>query len=812
VDAQGGRFHLLAGEADWRTCPEPDASWPERTVLARHPDRAPSRFGWDPRAGSLRLAHRDAVTHRPRLVRPRTPDERRGADRDRYGTWYWISEDARAIVRLAPDARSPAPWWSVADFDRACATLGHGFSAVQQPASSLDATLAGLAITSGHVLVVGLLDALGGLLIFDLHGGGTPTLLRWPDNQAVSPFDLAATAAGGVLVLDRSRRTWWRLDRTWRLLADVTDGPPASFQPVPGAGEGMRLLDGTVVSHGNRLPSLGPGAVVDPVAITEGPDRSVLVLDRPPAGPSAVALVGGPGTIARLTLTVDAVDPERPDLPAFIHDVVGQDLAWAGPDDIQPLAGPLLYVADASTSEAVAYRLEVVVPEVVHQPDVLPLRRWGAKALVAVGGDVFYDTLGRWLPLEPYGVCSFEREATFRTPADFRTDPVPGQPFDSGRPGCVWHRLFLDADIPDGCAVAVAARAADDRELLERMPFVAQPRPYQRRGGSELPWHDPWADVRRPASPRVGTWELLFQRVIGRYVQLEITVVGTGRTTPSLLALRAWFPRFSYVSAYLPEVYQEEDEPDRFLERLLANMEGLFTEREAQIDHTSILLDARTTPVEAIDWLAAWLGLSLEPAWDVDRRRFLLRNADRFYRLRGTVAGLRAILRLYLGCAVDDSVFDQQARRDDPARIVERFPTRRFTPAAIGDASGGSSPGSTTPIRALDDPAAVRALAHRFRVLIAEDLSPERAAMVGRIVGAARPAHTSYEVRAYRDFFVVGEARVGVDTIMGASPEFVPMVLDSTSLATGYISAAHPFDIADRVVSDRDRLGDLPPL
>jgi phage tail-like protein len=394
---------------------------------------------------------------------------------------------------------------------------------------------------------------------------------------------------------------------------------------------------------------------------------------------------------------------------------------------------------------------------------------------------VYYDAVGRWVPLEPFGVCNHEREGTLRTPSGFAANPVPGQPFDSGTPGCVWHRLFLDAAIPEGCAIAVGARAADDGDLLERLPFRPQPTPYLRGAGAELPWYDPWGDVAvRPTSPRTGTWELLFQNVVGRYVQLELTFSGTGRTTPSVRALRAWYPRFSYVRAYLPEVYQEEDEPARFLERMLANMEGLLTEHEQRIDHAWMLVDPRTSPADAFDWLASWVGLRLEPAWSSERRRFLLRHVDRLYRIRGTIGGLRALLRLYLGCSLDtDVVFAPHARTDDPARIVDRVAP------------------------------------HRFRVLIPARLEADQAAMVGRIVEAARPAHAAFEVRWFSGLLVVGESRVGVDSLVGESLRFEPIVLDRTDradLAAGVLAADHPFDVADRIVSDRDRLGGLPAL
>lgn len=832
-NSQGGRFHLLAGERDWRTCPEPDPlcedlpddEWPDdRKVLENRelPDGRShlGHFEWDATTGSLRLAHREAVSRKPASGSVRPPEARRGADRDRYGTWYWIGEDNRTIRRLPPgppNITDATHWWSLSDLNANCATgctcgtcTGVGeFGPVPQSPPDDSARLAGLAVTTGHYLLVGLVDdAGGGLLLFDLHGNGMPRVLRWPGPVSITPFDLHATADGGVLVLDRVRRTWWRLDRTWRLEAAVTPAEPgAGFHPVAEDEESCPPPPAHVEPRGNVLGAVGPLAVYDPVAICEGQvpalvggrpvvTDAILVLDRPPAGPSAVVVCDprSGAVTARLELTVDALDPTRPDLPSFTHEVIGHDLAFGPAETTTPLPGPLVYVADASTSGTEAYRFELI-PEgepdegtlrVVHQPDELPMRSWESKALVAVGGDVYYDAVGRWVPLEPFGVCNMERCATLRTPTGFLTTdkPVPGQPFDSGAPGCVWHRLLLDADIPNGCSLTVGARASDDPALLERLPFVRQPVPYLRStaggdaGGAELPWHDPWADVVRPTSGRSGSWELLFQHVSGRYLQLEIHITGTGRTTPALRALRAWFPRFSYVHAYLPEAYQEDDEPGRLLERLLANMEGLLTDQEQRIENAWLLVDPRTTPPEALDWLASWMGLRLEPLWSTARRRFLLKWVHHLYRIRGTVGGLRALLRLYLGCSLDpDVVFAPLPLPDDPARIVEH--------------SAGP---------------------HRFKVLVPFALDEEQAAMVRRIVEAARPAHTGFEVRWHTGLFVVGEAQLGIDSLLGDSPRFVPFEIGATPLAAGVLAADHPFEVADRIVSDRDRLGELPRL
>ena len=71
---------------------------------------------------------------------------------------------------------------------------------------------------------------------------------------------------------------------------------------------------------------------------------------------------------------------------------------------------------------------------------------------------------------------------------------------------------------------------------------------------------------------------------------------------------------------------------------------------------------------------------------------------------------------------------------------------------------------------------------------------------------------TEFEISPYGSFFRVGEARLGLDTQLGESRRFVAMLLGSASLAQSYLGAPYPFDIADRMVLDRDRLGNLPAL
>ena len=166
--------------------------------------------------------------------------------------------------------------------------------------------------------------------------------------------------------------------------------------------------------------------------------------------------------------------------------------------------------------------------------------------------------------------------------------------------------------------------------------------------------------------------------------------------------------------------------------------------------------------------------------------------------------GLVATLRVYLDAQVDEDVFCGSGAGG--VRIVERFLTRD-----TGGAAYGAPPDRPDP----DPMARVRRSAHRFDVLVPSDLSDDDTAMVQRIVETAKPAHTAVALRRYAELFVVGQARLGLDTEIGAAPTFVPMVPGDRNaglLAASYLGYPRPFDLPDRVVSDRDRVGSLPAL
>lgn len=823
MDVQGSQYHLLNGRPDWSRCVDPSSGLSLGELWTDAADGLPTiPTGWeyDDPDRVLRLRRDTPLFRRAGRSDLLHPESRRGAGRDGYGNWFWISEDKRRICWLPRTERLASTWWSVDELVKRC-TCDEDPGTFASVCTCLppDLTLQGLAVTTHHYLLAGYVvstsattegssttEAEAGLLVFDLQAGGAPLRMLWPDTFV--PWDLSDTSDGGALVLDRTHSAYWRLDEHLRLPATQAS-LPIDFAPVDGSD---RVVLTGPVDPTRTLLRDEDGELIDAISIEPGPEQSVLAMDANPArGFSILYCFDGDALRWQSSLedVVEVVDPDDPAAAGFRLSVLAHDFVYAVAGG--PLEPPLLYVADAEGNQVIAFTLDPATGVLLPKDDFLPMRRWAERALVRTPDGAYYDFGERWISLQVFSECRFALSATLTTPVEFGAiEGLEGDSFDSGIPGCVWHRLLLDAHVPTGTSIRIRARASDDPTLLLLENWLVMPVPYLRSDGSELPWTEPWAD--RRGDPRdpvdlpdgMGTHELLFQHVIGRYLQLEITFTGGGRSTPLLRSLRAWFPRFSYAEHYLPAVFVEHDGPDRFLERFLANFEGSFTALEERIEHSHLILDPRTARAADLPWLACWFGLALDPLWDEQRRRFLIQHVDRFYRIRGTVAGLVATLRVYLEPVVDEGVFRSAFSGSGGIRVVEKFLTRDTGGAAYGAPEGYPDP---------DPETRVRQAAHRFDVLVPVGLNDADSQMVERIVETAKPAHSAFVLRRYFELFVIGQARLGLDTEIGHAPTFQPMVPGGPPpLAMGYLGYPRPFDIADRVVSDRDRAGALPAL
>ena len=690
MDSNGTRHHLFLGERDWERCADSTGRalkdvFAEPLQVCAGGGRG---LGWN--------AEQHEVTLRPCIEEfrtrpgdrlpaigsrqdPRAPSDRRGAARDMFDNFYWIAENRAEVLVLSAGSGRVSRFWPAADDRDTVGTRYGEFGPREQQAPAAPPIFSGLAVTDDHHLVVGTAGP-GGLLIFDLHAGGDPHQVCWPEDS-FSPFDIAAREQGGVWVLDRARGRCWMLDRHFHVLfADGGEPPPEPprelFQPA-GAAAPRRALPRDFPAGVILDAAADPGAA-DPIAIEPIGADEVLVLDRNPSAAFSRVIHYRPGAPPTL------ISLER-------FRLIGHDMAFVPSAAAQSdaLLGRL-FIVSASGNQTfefdVTRRDRTIALNLISA--YRPMRLFGGKGLIASRGLVFYDFANGWVPLAEQRRPRFAIEGTAVTP-----------PLDGREPDCVWHRLTIDACIPPGTDVVVSTRTANERHDLGSAPWFSEPRLYLRGNGSEQPFaaaafRRHRLDARAMAAGAAtgeplgaGTWEILFQRARGRYIQIRLTLGGDGRRSPRVRAMRAYYPRFSYLAQYLPGVYREDPDSASFLDRFLSNVEGFYTSLEDRIAAAQLLWDVRSAPPEALPWLASWLGVALDPAWDDRRRRLFIRHAMEVFRWRGTTRGLLIAAGLALDPCVDDRLFTEPAASSaaNRVRIVERYRTRRLSAVALGD-------------------------------------------------------------------------------------------------------------------------------
>jgi len=859
MDVNGTRFHLYKGQPDWQRCrldgqPTALPNW----IAFSRLDHAPAwlHLAWTEESG-LTLAPQLARFPRSRCDRALEPASRRGAAVDHYGNWYWISYDAQRIFWSPAGTGRPALFWEQRPVITAKAP---GAFAPSTPALFTPVTLGGLTVTSHHYLVVGNVTETG-LLLFDLHRGGEPMRVTLPAATLFEPFDMAAAPDGGIWVLDRVNYAYWAFDRTFQVRGYGPQlGTPVDtlgFQPVATKEQPPVAPDLPIASPPGEATGYDLRGLNDPIAIEGGPGQSVFILDqRPGAEASVLYQFAGATEMLQLALadTINVVTLDGASEQEEIQ-VVAHDLAYVAREK-------RIYVVERDGNQALAFQLfpDGSPPGLRLATSYLPMQNFGARALVRVGEALYYDLTGRnaandravrWVQLQPFDEPRYQRTGALVTPV------LDGRTHD-----CVWHRLLVDGCLPPETTVELWTRAHNDPALLATVPFTRQPDLYLRSAGTEIATYAAFTATQR-SKAGVGTWEVLCQQVQGRYAQVRLVLRGSGRMTPQVGALRAYYPRFSYAKEYLPAVYGEDRASASFLERLLANPEGFYSEIEGKIRTVHTLFDGRSAPPEALDWLAGWLGLIVDPIWATiqarrqaengrtgnggtiqqtqrtpDRRRLFIRFARRLYERRGTPDGIKFALQLLLEPCLEELLarFQRAAVHPNPTlameleryglapptpttsaqgfedllyayllaplrpstvRLVERYQTRNGRAVAAGDPTQGGQEASSTTAR-------LNADAHRFAVLIPEDLTPEEEAMVRRIVTLEKPAHTLFEVRRYWDYYRVGEARLGLDTLLGESSRFTPLLLGRDYLAEGFLAADHPFSATERLTIHAD--------
>jgi phage tail-like protein len=706
MNANYTHFHLLLGARDWGRCFLEDGVTSLGDVWAADANDA-SPPGSTERAGWLDSRTQE-LTLRPRLARftPATGDrsvelsQRRGASRDRYGNWYLVGDDGRSIRIRSIGSDETTTFWPLPEAAPERAAEPGAFGPMDRAPAPEPQSFQGLVVTRDHHLVaVAALGALSELLIFDLFSGGPPLRLRWPAGVSFDTVDLAPRSPGGFWLLDCKGRRLWEFNTYFQVVRPPWVMPPVEEKetftslastgsaPVSGAPDSSSCaVTRVTLAHAISLEEERP------ISVEPLPGGGALVLDAREGAPRIAAYRNfvrcGEDSLDEIFDVIDRDGSDEWELVPHDFVVVEEPSpdTWLDSHVRPPMVRPpLLFVADSPGNQAFCFELEVSpagAPRLTGTAEFVPMRLFGGRGLVASGNRAYYDGFGRFVPLVVQQRPRYEQRAVVIT-----------EPLDGDTPGCVWHRILLEACIPSDAAIQIASRVTDAggaelstvegrqavSEALERLSWEPEPAPVRRDSGCELPW------LRAEAVGGHDTWELLLQRARGRYLQLRITLEGDGTRSPRLRALRLYFPRFSYLTHYLPACYGDDPVSASFMERFLANYEGLVTAVEDRALGLDALCSPAAAPAEFLDWLGRWYAIYLDPAWPPARKRLFLQHALTFFLWRGTARGLRTALRLVFDDVIGDTIFTDQGDLSAEARryrVIEDFRVRALPSAS----------------------------------------------------------------------------------------------------------------------------------
>lgn len=222
---------------------------------------------------------------------------------------------------------------------------------------------------------------------------------------------------------------------------------------------------------------------------------------------------------------------------------------------------------------------------------------------------------------------------SIKEPDTFKLKPGTfiSKPLDSTEKGCTWHKIVLDAEIPDKTQIDVYYYSSDDAK------------------SEYAPSESDWSKLATFRASQLKLRDALIQDHSGRYLWLKLELRSSDEyKTPKVKSIMAFFPRISYLR-YLPAVYQEDAASKDFLERFLSLFETFLWNTEEEITQLARYFDAEATPKEFIAWLGTWVGAVFDESWSSEKRRIFLQRAVALYKKRGTREGIEEIIEIYTG-------------------------------------------------------------------------------------------------------------------------------------------------------------------
>ncbi|GAB2708151.1 phage tail protein [Aliiglaciecola aliphaticivorans] len=386
-----------------------------------------------------------------------------------------------------------------------------------------------------------------------------------------------------------------------------------------------------------------------------------------------------------------------------------------------------------------------------------------------------------------------------------------------------WGRVFIDACLPVGTSVKLGFIVSDEQlkgpqiaasapqnigEYELNRPDLTPPLPsliavdqvsvnqklHRRSQNRELPWSftdEPWRTYEAPVSAPAG-----------RYLWLVIDLYGKSHASPKLKNIRVEYPAKDLLRR-LPRVFAEQGSASDFLDRYLSLLNSNFDELEQRSDERHRLLDPLSTPFTVLPWLSALLGLELDNRWPEIAQRQLIKEAMWLFKFRGTVAGLKRFIEIYLqrnitiiehyqvrglgGAFVgEDDAFGANSILGAGFRIGGKIGATEDAQVAISDNNlAGEEQNVTDTQTAISYLDAITLHAHKFSVIVPLVLDEEKRAVIEHILEIHRPAHTVFDLCSVDSGMRIGTGLyLGMSSVVGQSSGFGQLQIGKSVLAT----------------------------
>ncbi len=209
-------------------------------------------------------------------------------------------------------------------------------------------------------------------------------------------------------------------------------------------------------------------------------------------------------------------------------------------------------------------------------------------------------------------------------------------PLDSRETGTVWHRLRLDADLPEDGRLDLYVMAADGREDVETA--LRDP---------ALPAETKRALFRQHGAAYTNALDVPLFSIAGRWLWFWLEVTGRGSGALRIRSVKVEFPRVAFVD-YLPQLYRRGAK-DAFLARFLMLFQSVYVDCEERLEGTPGCFAPERAPRAYVAWMAEWFGLDRAADWPEETLRALLPKADWLCRSKGTCASIRFLVQSYTG-------------------------------------------------------------------------------------------------------------------------------------------------------------------